>query len=198
MKPQAILTSGLASQILIPVQLLGLCSALAASASLQNGAVMGAAVTGVLVLSNLLTSLLGNLVDGRIRLAAYTVVIIGIVSAAGLIIRAYLPALADSPGFFVPLVAVGCLVFFQADALSLKIAPLPSVLDGLATGLAFTLVLCVLSAVREILGTGALWNLPLFGESFQPALLMVTPAGGLLTLGFLIAAIQHIGRRKEP
>lgn len=198
MKPLGILKNGLFTQNPVLVRLLGLCPALAVSTSLKNAAGMGVAVTAVLVLSNLLMSLLGKHIPDKIRPVAHLTVTAGLVTAADLLMQAYFPALSDSLGIYVPLIALSCALFAPTGASAAGNSPLVSALDGFSMGLGFTWVLCAVSAIREILGNGTIWGVSLFGGGYPPALIMVMPAGGFLTLGFLMAAAQHAGRRKQP
>ncbi len=178
------------------VQLIGMCPTLATTTSLQNGVGMGLAATAVLVCSNAVISLLRKLIPSKVRIAAYITIIAGFVTAVDLLIQAYLPDLSKSLGLFIPLIVVNCIILARAEAFASKNGVLPSIADGLAMGLGFTFALCVLSAIREILGAGTLMGYPLFGESFQPAILMILPAGGFLTLGFVIALFQKLLKKK--
>ncbi|SMC72703.1 electron transport complex subunit RsxE [Papillibacter cinnamivorans] len=198
MKPLGILKNGLITQNPVLMQLLGLCPALAVSTSLKNAVGMGIAVTAVLVLSNLLASLLQKPVPDKIRSLVHITVTAGLVTIADLLMRAYFPDLSASLGIYVPLIAVNCILFARAGAFASGTPPLASVLNGLFMGLGFTGILCAVSAVREILGNGTIWGVSLFGGGYPPALIMLMPAGGFLTLGFLMAAAQYAGRRNHP
>ena len=178
------------------VQLIGMCPTLATTTSLQNGIGMGLAATAVLICSNAVISLLRKLIPSKVRIAAYITIIAGFVTAVDLLIQAYLPDLSKSLGLFIPLIVVNCIILARAEAFASKNGVLPSIGDGLAMGLGFTFALCVLSTIREILGAGTLMGYPLFGDSFQPAILMILPAGGILTLGFVIALFQKLLKKK--
>lgn len=178
------------------VQLIGMCPTLATTTSLQNGIGMGLAATAVLICSNAVISLLRKLIPSKVRIAAYITIIAGFVTAVDLLIQAYLPDLSKSLGLFIPLIVVNCIILARAEAFASKNSVLPSIGDGLAMGLGFTFALCVLSTIREILGAGTLMGYPLFGENFQPAILMILPAGGFLTLGFVIALFQKLLKKK--
>ena len=178
------------------VQLIGMCPTLATTTSLQNGIGMGLAATAVLICSNAVISLLRKLIPSKVRIAAYITIIAGFVTAVNLPIQAYLPDLSKSLGLFIPLIVVNCIILARAEAFASKNGVLPSIGDGLAMGLGFTFALCVLSTIREILGAGTLMGYPLFGDSFQPAILMILPAGGFLTLGFVIALFQKLLKKK--
>lgn len=174
------------------VQLIGMCPTMATSTSLENGLGMGLAATSVLICSNFVVSLLRKIIPQKIRIASYVVIISVFVSAVEMLLKAFLPDIADSLGLFIPLIVVNCIILARAEAFASKNKPIPSAIDGLAMGLGFTFALAILSSVREILGAGTIYGIPLFGENFQPATLMIMPAGGFLSLGFVIAAFQKI------
>ena len=174
------------------VLLLGMCPLLATSTSVSNGIGMGLSATAVLICSNVVISLLRKLIPNEIRIAAYIVVIAGFVTAVEMIIHAFLPDLYASLGLFIPLITVNCIILARAEAFASKNGILESAADGLGMGLGFTGALVIMSTIREILGNGTFLNIPLFGENFQPATLMILPVGGFLTLGLVIAAIQKI------
>nr|MBQ4320185.1 electron transport complex subunit E [Clostridia bacterium] len=181
------------------IQLLGMCPALAVTTSVSNAIGMGLAVTAVLMLSNLMISLFSRFIPAQVRIASYIVIISGFVTAIELLIRAFLPELDKSLGVFIPLIVVNCVILARAEAYASRHKPLPSLVDGLANGLGFTLSLTLMGTVREILGSGSFFGIQLFGESYRPVLLFIMPAGAFITLGFLVAGAQklsHIlGRR---
>ena len=178
------------------VQLIGMCPTLATTTSLINGFGMGLSVTAVLVGSNAVISLIKKLVPSKIRIASYVVVISGFVTLIEMLLKAYVPALADALGVFIPLIVVNCLILARAEAFASKNAVLPSVVDGLGMGLGFTLALSVLGAIREILGSGSIC-----GFNFLPSdyniLIFVLPAGAFITLGVLLGIINAIRLKKE-
>ena len=174
------------------VQLIGMCPTLATTTSLQNGLGMGLAATAVLVCSNAVISLLRKYIPSKVRIAAYVTIIAGFVTAVDLLMQAFLPELSKSLGLFIPLIVVNCIILARAEAFASKNPVLPSIGDGIAMGLGFTFALAILSTIREILGTGCLLGIPLFGENYQAMIMMILPAGGFLTLGFVIALFQKI------
>ena len=181
------------------VQLLGMCPTLATTTSVMNALGMGAAVIVVLAFSNLFISLLRRIIPGEVRIASYIVIISGFVTAVELIIKAYFPAIDAALGLFIPLIVVNCIILARAEAFASKNGPLPSFIDGIATGIGFTLALVCIAAVRELLGTGMLFaasdgtgGIPVFGDWFNPATIFLLPSGAFLTLGFLIACVQKI------
>lgn len=177
------------------VQLIGMCPTLATSTSLKNGLGMGLAATAVLICSNIAISALRKIIPNKIRIACFIVVIAGFVTVVDLMLQAFLPDLSSSLGVFIPLIVVNCIILARAEAYASKNGILPSALDGLTMGLGFTFALCLLSAVREILGAGTIYGVQVFGEHFQPVMMLAMPAGGFLTLGVLIAAFQTIMKK---
>ena len=181
------------------VQLLGMCPTLATTTSISNAIGMGAAVIVVLMCSNLFISLVRKLIPKEVRIASYIVIISGFVTAVELLIKAFFPAIDAALGLFIPLIVVNCIILARAEAFASKNAPLPSVIDGLATGIGFTGALTCIAAVRELLGTGMLFassdgtgGIRIFGDWFTPITVFLLPAGAFLTLGFLIALVQKI------
>ena len=191
------LKEGLLTQNPVLVQLLGMCSTLAITTSLFNGLGMGISVTAILICSNVVISLLRKIIPDKIRIAAYIVVIAGFVTIVDLLLQAYLRALADSLGVFIPLIVVNCIILGRAEAFASKNTVGASALDGLCQGVGYTIVLVVMSVIREFLGSGTFGAGILNGgagyrllDSQYPALLIAQPVGGFLTLGVLIALTQ--------
>lgn len=181
------------------VQFLGMCSILAVTTSVTNAIGMGLSVTAVLICSNLFISLLRKVIPKQVRIAAYILIISGFVTAVELIVRAYLPALDKSLGLFIPLIVVNCIILARAESFASKTGPIASVIDGLASGIGYTLGLLVLSFVRELLGTGILFSaadgtggIQVLGEWYPPATIFVMPAGAFLTLGCLCAGFNKL------
>ena len=179
------------------VQFLGMCSALAVTTSVTNAIGMGVSFTAVLIFSNLFISILRHIIPKQVRIAAYILIISGFVTAVELLVRAYLPALDKSLGLFIPLIVVNCIILARAEAFASKNAPLPSIVDGLASGIGYTLALIVLAFVRELLGTGILFaaadgtgGIRILGDWYSPATIFIMPAGAFLTLGFICAAFN--------
>lgn len=181
------------------VQLLGMCPTLATTTSVVNAVGMGVSVIVVLAFSNLFISLLRRIIPKEVRIASYIVIISGFVTAVELIIKAYFPAIDASLGLFIPLIVVNCIILARAEAFASKNGPIESFVDGVATGIGFTLALICIAAVRELLGTGMLFassdgsgGIRIFGDWFSPASIFLMPTGAFLTLGFLIALVQKI------
>jgi electron transport complex protein RnfE len=170
--------------------LLGLCPALAVTTSLINGLGMGLAVTFVLVCTNIAISLLKKAIPEKLRIPIYIIVFATFVSIIEMLMEVYTPALHKALGIFVPLITVNCVILARAEAFARKNTVGRSILDGLGFGLGFTLGLAVLAAIREILGDGKLLGYPIMGQSYEPILLMMLPAGGFFILGFLVASLK--------
>ena len=180
------------------VQVLGMCPTLAVTTSVANGIGMGLATTFVLVFSTLIASLLKNIVPNEVRIPVYAVVIATFVTIADLALKAFFPPLSDSLGPYVPLIVVNCIIMGRVEAFATRNRPGISLIDALGMGAGFTLSLMVLGAVREILGSGALLGFELFGESFNPMLVMLLPPGAFLTLGVLMAIFNAVKDKSEP
>ena len=192
-KISKIFMDGILNQNPVFVQLLGMCSALAITVSVKNGFFMGLAVTAVLIGSNLVISLLRSVIPNQIRIAAFIVIISGFVTAIEMLLEAYLPDVSEALGLFIPLIVVNCIILARAESFASKNNPLMSVLDGLSMGIGYTLVVVIVSAVREILGSGKIlgWDFAQY-IGYEPVVIMILPAGGFLALGFLIAAFNKL------
>ncbi len=176
--------------------LLGLCPALATSNSLQNAVGMGAAATFVLFCSNFIISLIRKGVPNKIRIPIYIVVIATFVTITDLTMQAFAPALSKSLGVFVPLIVVNCIILGRAEAFAGKNNVWLSMLDGLGMGLGFTFALSLVAIIRELLGTGKLWGVPLFGSGFEPMLILILPPGAFLTLGLFIGFFNWLETKR--
>ena len=195
---------GLLSKNPVLVQLLGMCSTLAITTSMFNGIGMGLSVTLILICSNVLISALRKIIPNEIRIAAYIVIIAGFVTIVDLLLQAFLPDLANSLGVFIPLIVVNCIILGRAEAFASKNTVLASALDGLFQGIGYTVALVIMCVIRELLGSGTFGAGVLNGgEGFviiqegYPAMQMVMPVGGFLTLGFVIAGFQWYMRRRQ-
>ncbi len=179
------------------VLLLGMCPTLATTTSATNAVGMGLAATFVLIGSNVVISLLKKLIPDKIRIAAYIVIIATFVTVIQMLLNAYLPELASSLGLFIPLIVVNCIILGRAEAFASKNSVGASFMDGLSMGLGFTLALTVLGVIREILGNGTVFGLSLFPEGYQPAVMMILPPGGFITLGLVLGVIALLKSRKK-
>lgn len=198
------LKEGLLTKNPVLAQLLGMCSTLAITTSLFNGLGMGLAVTIILICSNVLISALRKVIPNQIRIAAYIVIIAGFVTMVDLLLQAFIPALAESLGVFIPLIVVNCIILGRAEAFASKNSVAASAVDGLCQGIGYTMALTLMCIIRELLGSGTFGGGILNGgEGIRilpegyPAMQMVMPVGGFLTLGFLVAGFQWLLRRQE-
>ena len=173
------------------VLLLGMCPTLGTTSSALNGMSMGLATTFVLICSNVVISLLRNLIPDKVHIPAYIVVIASFVTALQMLMQAYLPSLYASLGLFIPLIVVNCIILGRAEAFAAKNKPIPSLFDGLGMGLGFTCALTLLGAVRELLGTGTFFGLHVMPSSMNMLVFVLAP-GAFITLGFLIAIVNQI------
>ena len=171
---------------------LGMCPTLAVTTSVLNGLGMGLATAFVLVCSNLVISLLRNFIPSKVRIPAFIVVIASFVTIVQLVLNAFLPDLASSLGLFIPLIVVNCIIFARAEAFASKNGPLASMTDGLGMGLGFTVSLTLISAVRELIGSGTLLGFPVLGANYPGVLLFVLAPGGFITLGLVMVAFNTV------
>jgi electron transport complex protein RnfE len=175
---------------------LGLCPTLAVTTTIENALGMGLAATFVLVCSNALVSALRRLIPAAVHIPCYIVIIATFVTAIDLLMQAYLPALSESLGIFIPLIVVNCIILGRAEAFASKNGVIDSVADGVGSGIGFTLALALIASVREILGAGSLtiWgDLAIKNLNPGPVTMAILPAGGFITLGILLALINRIG-----
>ena len=196
---------GLLTKNPVTVQLLGMCSTLAITTSLFNGIGMGLAVTIITICSNVLISALRKVIPNQIRIAAYITIIAGFVTVVDLLLQAFIPALSESLGVFIPLIVVNCMVLGRAEAFASKNGVLASAVDGLCQGIGYTVALVIVCVIRELLGSGTFGGglLGQGGAGIQiipqpfPAMQLVMPVGGFLVLGFVIAGSQKLMKYLE-
>ena len=170
---------------------LGMCPTLATTTSAINGMSMGLATTFVLICSNVVISLLKNLIPDKVRIPAFIVVIATFVTMVQLLMQAYLPAIYEVLGLFIPLIVVNCIVLGRAEAFAAKNTVGLSALDGLGMGLGFSLALTLIGAVRELLGTGSLFGMNLYSETYGMLIFVLAP-GAFIVLGYLMALVQKL------
>jgi len=175
---------------------LGLCPTLAVSNSVQNAIGMGVAATFVLLCSNIIVSLIRKGVPKKVRIPIYIVVIATFVTIVDLVMAGFAPALHKSLGIFVPLIVVNCIILGRAEAFAGKNSVFYSFLDGLGMGVGFTFALTLIAIVREILGDGKLWGIPVFGSGFEPVLLLILPPGAFLTLGLFLGFFNWLDTKR--
>jgi len=182
-------TKGFIKENPVFVLLLGMCPVLGVTTSAMNGLGMGLATTFVLVMSNLVVSIVKNMIPDKVRIPAFIVVIASFVTIVELVMQAYLPALFDQLGLFIPLIVVNCIVLGRAEAFASKNKLGDSIIDGLGMGLGFAFALTLLGGTREVLGSGAVFGLKLIqGDAM---LVFVLAPGAFIALGYLIALINR-------
>ncbi len=179
---------------------LGTCPTLAVTTSAINGIGMGLAATFVLVCSGAAVSLLRKIIPDKVRIPAFITIIAGFVTIVQMLMKAYLPAIDKALGIFLPLIVVNCIILARAEMFASKNPVLPSILDGLGMGLGFTATLTVMGAIRELLGAGSLFGLPVTAKFIDPMLVMILPPGGFFVFGILVAASNALAKRagKKP
>lgn len=185
------LTNGIFRENPIFVLLLGMCPTLGVTTSAINGMGMGLATTFVLIMSNLVISLVANLIPDKIRIPSFIVIIAAFVTIVDMCMAAYLPSLHAALGLFIPLIVVNCIVLGRAEAFASKNKALPSILDGAGMGLGFTISLTLLGAIREFLGSGKIFDLTVFNENYGMLIFVLAP-GAFIALGYLIALVNKI------
>ena len=172
-------------------QLLGMCATLAVTTSVSNSLGMGLATSAVLIFSNIFISLLRNFIPKEIRIASYIVIISGFVTIVQFLMQAYVPAVYESLGLFIPLIVVNCIILGRAEAFASKNSVPKSALDGILMGIGFTAALVVIGAIREVLGNGTFLGIALFGKDFEPIRMVSQAPGAFIILGCLIALINY-------
>ncbi len=194
-----ILMNGIVKENPTFVLLLGMCPTLGTTSSAINGLSMGIATMFVLILSNLIISLIKNLVPDMVRIPSYIVVIASLVTVLQMLMQAYVPGIYATLGLFIPLIVVNCIILGRAEAFAAKNNPVASIFDGIGIGLGFTMALTLLGLVREFLGTGVIFKsddfgipgLTLQGEQFGMLMFVLAP-GAFIALGYLIAIVNKI------
>ena len=173
------------------VLLLGMCPTLGTTSSALNGMSMGLATTFVLVCSNVVISLIKNLIPDMVRIPAFIVVIASFVTALQMCMQAFVPDIYATLGLFIPLIVVNCIILGRAEAFASKNGVVPSFFDGVGMGLGFTIALTVLGAVREIVGTGKIFGLEVWPEDYGMLMFVLAP-GAFIVLGYLIAIVNKL------
>ena len=189
-------TKGLIKENPILVLLLGCCPTLATTTSAINGMSMGLATTFVLIMSNLVISLLKNFIPDKVRIPCFIVVIASFVTVVQLVMQAYVPDIYATLGLFIPLIVVNCIVLGRAEAFASKNPVWPSILDCAGMGLGFTFALTVLGSIREILGSGSIFNWRFLPEDANTILIFVLAPGAFIALGYLIAVVNRLKKTK--
>ena len=208
-------TEGLITNNPVLVQQIGMCATMAITTTLFNGVGMGLSVLIILTCCNVVISAIRKMIPGEIRLAIFVVVIAGFVTIVDMLLKAFVPALSEALGVFIPLIVVNCIIIGRAEAFCQKMPVKDSFFDGIFQGIGYTVVLIAMCVVRELLGAGRFGGglidvsngfrftldgtgagIQIFPESYG-ASIMSLPFGGFLTLGFLIAAMQYALKKSE-
>ena len=173
------------------VLLLGMCPTLGTTSSAINGMSMGLATAFVLICSNIVISLIKNLIPDMVRIPSYIVVIASFVTLLQMLMQAYAPGIYATLRLFIPLIVVNCIVLGRAEAFAAKNGPVASLFDGIGMGLGFTIALTLLGGLRELLGTGKLFDCTLWAEDYGMLLFVLAP-GAFIALGYLIAIVNRL------
>lgn len=192
-----IISSGIVKNNPTFVLVLGMCPTLGTTTSAENGMGMGLATMAVLIMSNLVISLIKNIIPDKVRIPAFIVVIASFVTIIQMLMQAYVPALYGALGVFIPLIVVNCIILGRAEAFASKNSVAASAVDGICQGIGYTVVLLILSAFRELFGAGTLLGVQIMPSSYVPAGMLTLPVGGFLCLGTLIAIMQWALARSE-
>ena len=189
-----LITKGILKENPTFVLILGMCPTLGTTTSAENGMGMGLATMAVLIMSNLVISLIKNLIPDKVRIPAFIVVIASFVTIIQMLMEAFVPALYASLGVFIPLIVVNCIILGRAEAFASKNSPIDSIFDGIGIGLGFTLALTTIGAVREVLGSGAIFGVSLGMADVTPLVFVLAP-GGFLTLGYLMVLFNKLAKK---
>ena len=195
--PSQDLIRGIWEENPVLIQMLGLCPALAVTNTVKNALAMSAATFFVICCSSVLVSSCKRFIPKEVRISAYILVIATFVTLADMMLQAYAPVQHKELGAFIALIVVNCMILGRQEAFSSKNTVLRSLLDAIGTGIGFTIALLMLGGFREILGIGTFFDIPLFGSNFEPWVVFVLPAGGFLTLGFIILGMGYFEERKK-
>lgn len=185
------LTAGIIRENPVLVLVLGTCPTLAVSTSATNAVGMGIAATFVLIGSNMVISLLKNIIPDKVRIPCYIVVIAGFVTVVELVLHAFAQELYSALGIFLPLIVVNCIILGRAEAFANKNGVFDSVLDGIGMGIGFTLALLIMGSIREIIGFGTIFGIPVLSEDYTISILGLAP-GGFFVYGLIIATLNKV------
>lgn len=191
-----VLTNGIIKENPVLRLVLGTCPTLAVTTAAINGIGMGVAATLVLVCSNFAISLLRNFIPDKIRIPAYITIIAGFVSVVQMLVKAFAPSIDKSLGIFLPLIVVNCIILARAEMFASKNPILPSVLDGLGMGIGFTATLTLMGAIRELLGAGTIFSLPVTSQVIDPMIIFLLPPGGFFVFGILVAISNALAKKQ--
>ncbi len=191
-------TKGVVKENPVLCLVLGTCPTLAISTSAGNAIGMGVAATAVLVCSNAVISLLRRVIPDKVRIPAYITIIAGFVSVVQMLVKAYAPDIDTALGIYLPLIVVNCIILGRAEMFASKNSVLPSILDGLGMGVGFTAALLLMGCIRELLGAGSLFGVPVTSGFMAPILIFILPPGGFFVFGMLVALASRIAKKEAP
>lgn len=174
------------------ILMLGMCPTLAVTTSATNGFGMGVSTMAVLVFSNLLISLLRKVIPDAVRLPAFIVVVASLVTIVEMVTQAYLPALYESLGLYIPLIVVNCIILGRAEAFASKNGPTASVFDGIGMGLGFTLALVIIGFLREFFGSGTAFGIQVLPESYPGIGILINAPGAFMIMAFVVAVMNKL------
>lgn len=174
------------------MQMIGLCSVLAITTAVSSAIAMGIAVTFVLICSNAVVSLLRNVIPNNVRIPAFIVVIAAFVTIVEMVLHAYSPSIYSALGIFLPLIVVNCCILGEAEGFAYKNKLIPSIVDGLGTGIGYSIAVLAMAIIREFFGNGTLLNMQILPESYPGIGVFTSPAGAFILLGLLIAAFRSL------
>ena len=190
------LTNGLVKENPVLRLMLGTCPTLAVTTAAINGIGMGIAATVVLVGSNLVISLLRNVIPDKVRIPAFITIIAGFVTVVQMLVKAFLPAIDAALGIYLPLIVVNCIILARAEMFAAKNGPLVSALDGLGMGIGFTVTLTLMGAIRELIGAGTIFGVAVTANFIPPMLILILPPGGFFVFGVLVALSNKLAVKK--
>ena len=195
----SIFTRGIVRENPVLVLVLGTCSTLATSTQVSSALGMGMATALVLICSNMAISALKHVIPGQVRIPCYIVVIASFVTIVQMLIRAFVPALNDALGIYLPLIVVNCIILGRAEMFASKNKVLPSILDGLGMGVGFTATLLAMGIIRELLGAGTVFGIPVLSGFMEPIIIFLLPPGGFFVFGMLVALAGKLSKEgKAP
>ena len=192
----SIFTKGIIAENPVLRLVLGTCPTLAVTTSALNGIGMGLSATFVLVCSGAVVSLLRNIIPSKVRIPAYITIIAGFVTIDQILVKAFLPDIDAALGIFLPLIVVNCIILARAEMFAAKNPVIPSILDGLGMGIGFTATLTIMGIIRELIGAGSIFSLPVTANIIDPMLVMLLPPGGFFVFGILVAVSNALANKK--
>lgn len=195
--PLKIIKNGIIDENPIFVQVIGMCPTLAVTTCAVNGVGMGLSTSAVLICSNFFIALIKRFIPSKVRIPAFIVVIAGFVTIVQFLMQAYFSELNESLGLYIPLIVVNCIILGRAEAFASKNSPGAALLDGIGMGIGFTIALTILGLVRELIGSGTVFNLRILPETFPSTLLFIMPPGAFISLGFIMAFINYFRNKNK-